>query len=174
MSIGLYKEKAFVQLWCCHDLQSYRRREILKRTAIGKGLFILHAPTSTRRRRYYMKFITRRVRYECSDWLTCVPKPERHVLRRHIAPTRPVWIEPEGLFRLDAPTTNRRRRYCMKIITQCVRCECSDWLICFLKPERRILRLHNGADASSLNRPLCVVFNSDSFQNSISLNFYIS
>ena len=30
------------------------------------------------------KIITQRVRCECSDWLTCVPKPARRVLRRQI------------------------------------------------------------------------------------------
>ena len=32
----------------------------------------------------------------------------------------------KGLLRLDAQTSNRRRRYCIKTITQRVRCECSN------------------------------------------------
>ena len=32
----------------------------------------------------------------------------------------------QGLFRLDVPTSNQRRHYCMKIITRHVRFECSD------------------------------------------------
>ena len=43
----------------------------------------------------------------------------------------------QGLFRLDAPASNRRQRYCIKMITQRVRCECSNLLTCVLKPARR-------------------------------------
>ena len=56
--------------------------------------------------------------------------------------------------RLDAPTSKPQRRYCIKIITQRVQCECSDWVTyCVQKPERHVLRCQNVADASSVNRP---------------------
>ena len=42
-----------------------------------KGLFRLDAHPSIRRRRLCMKGITRRVRCECDDVFTCVPKPAR-------------------------------------------------------------------------------------------------
>ena len=46
-----------------------------------------------------------------------------------------------------------RRRFCTKIITQRVRCECSDLSKCVPKPSRRVLRRQNDAHASSLSRP---------------------
>ena len=50
----------------------------------------------------------------------------------------------KGIFRLDAPTTKRRRRYCIKYITLRVRCECSDLLTCVPKPTHRVLCRQNG------------------------------
>ena len=40
------------------------------------------------------KIITRRVRCECSDWLTCVPKPARRVYAVKLTLTCPVLIDP--------------------------------------------------------------------------------
>ena len=43
-------------------------------------LFRLDVPTSNRRCCYCMKIIAFHVHCECWDYLTCVPKPARHVL----------------------------------------------------------------------------------------------
>ena len=47
----------------------------------------------------------------------------------------------KSLFRPDAPTSNRRRLYCIKIKTRRDRCECSDWLTHVPKQARRVYRL---------------------------------
>ena len=61
----------------------------------------------------------------------------------------------EALFRPDALTSNRRRRYCIRIITQRVRCEYFDRLTCIPETARRLLRRQfNAHVASILNRAL--------------------
>ena len=40
-----------------------------------------------------------------------------------------IW-QHKGIFRPDAPTSNRRHLYCIKFFMQWGRCECCDWLIC--------------------------------------------
>ena len=60
------------------------------------------------------------------------------------------------IFRLDTSASKRCCCICIKIITQRVRCECSDWLTCW--PVRCILRRQIDSDAASqsLNASLMV------------------
>ena len=59
----------------------------------------------------------------------------------------------KGLFILDPPTAKRRRRHCIHMIKQRVRCECFDCFTRVPKPTRRVLRRQIVADVSSLNTP---------------------
>ena len=51
------------------------------------------------------------------------------------------------------PTSFRRRRYCIEMITQRVQCECSDSFTCVLKLARCGLPRQNDADSLSQNAP---------------------
>ena len=73
----------------------------------------------------------------------------------------------KGLFRLDAPTSNRRHRHCIKMITQPVQDECSDWFVCFSKPAHRVLRSQIDADVSSLNAPLYPIYMEQNYPDCI-------
>ena len=88
----------------------------------------------------------RRARCEC-------PFEAGEIVAVNLALTRPVWIYPEGLSRPDAPTSKRRRLYCINYLMRRGRFECSDWQTCVPIPARCVLRRHYDADASGLNRP---------------------
>ena len=71
-----------------------------------------------------------------------------------------IWIDLKGLFWLDMLTSNRRRRYCIKIITQRVRCEWSNRLTRVPKLARHTFccQIAIDANASRLNRLLRHMF----------------
>ena len=64
-----------------------------------------------------------------------------------------VCSDPKGLFRPDAPTSYRRRLYCINFLMRRGRSECSDWQTCS-DSSALCFTPSFWADACGLNRPL--------------------